>query len=139
MKKIPALITAAMIAAAPAATAQVQDNNPALQQVVDANETIAPEGERTVIDAGHVDLGPMFVDGNLQFLARDDTHEPAMWRHLNDVVFAVGDAAKQTLPDTNDFDFTGAKPGSDVWAVSYTHLTLPTIHVECRSRWSPYH
>ena len=23
--------------------------------------------------------------------------------------------------------------------VSYTHLTLPTIHVECRSRWSPYH
>ena len=23
--------------------------------------------------------------------------------------------------------------------VSYTHLTLPTIHVECRSRWSAYH
>ena len=25
------------------------------------------------------------------------------------------------------------------WSVSYTHLTLPTIHVLCRSRWSPYH
>ena len=24
-------------------------------------------------------------------------------------------------------------------AVSYTHLTLPTITVRCRSRWSPYH
>ena len=24
-------------------------------------------------------------------------------------------------------------------AVSYTHLTLPTIIRECRSRWSPYH
>ena len=24
-------------------------------------------------------------------------------------------------------------------AVSYTHLTLPTKAVECRSRWSPYH
>ena len=24
-------------------------------------------------------------------------------------------------------------------AVSYTHLTLPTIHGSCRSRWSPYH
>ena len=24
-------------------------------------------------------------------------------------------------------------------AVSYTHLTLPTIAAECRSRWSPYH
>ena len=23
--------------------------------------------------------------------------------------------------------------------VSYTHLTLPTIVRECRSRWSPYH
>ena len=23
--------------------------------------------------------------------------------------------------------------------VSYTHLTLPTKAVECRSRWSPYH
>ena len=24
-------------------------------------------------------------------------------------------------------------------AVSYTHLTLPTIDISCRSRWSPYH
>ena len=24
-------------------------------------------------------------------------------------------------------------------AVSYTHLTLPTITSGCRSRWSPYH
>ena len=28
---------------------------------------------------------------------------------------------------------------SSVGAVSYTHLTLPTITVRCRSRWSPYH
>ena len=29
----------------------------------------------------------------------------------------------------------------DRWfpAVSYTHLTLPTNTVTCRSRWSPYH
>ena len=26
-----------------------------------------------------------------------------------------------------------------VGTVSYTHLTLPTIAAECRSRWSPYH
>ena len=24
-------------------------------------------------------------------------------------------------------------------SVSYTHLTLPTIRLTCRSRWSPYH
>lgn len=128
MKKISALVTAALIATAPAAalapvaTAQVQDNNPALQQVVEANEAIAPLGERTVISAGHADLGAMFVDGQLQFLVRDDTHTPAVWRHLEDVVFEVGDAAKQTLPETNDFDFTGAKPGSDVWVVPQTEV-----------------
>ena len=35
-----------------------------------------------------------------------------------------------------------AGPGEVVWTwvpVSYTHLTLPTIAAECRSRWSPYH
>ena len=32
---------------------------------------------------------------------------------------------------------TSAK--SYIEAVSYTHLTLPTITVRCRSRWSPYH
>ena len=29
--------------------------------------------------------------------------------------------------------------GGGVRAVSYTHLTLPTSAVACRSRWSPYH
>ena len=28
---------------------------------------------------------------------------------------------------------------TDEGAVSYTHLTLPTIRHRCRSRWSPYH
>ena len=26
-----------------------------------------------------------------------------------------------------------------VVSVSYTHLTLPTMRLRCRSRWSPYH
>ena len=31
--------------------------------------------------------------------------------------------------------------GTTDWfqTVSYTHLTLPTSHITCRSRWSPYH
>ena len=32
-----------------------------------------------------------------------------------------------------------ANESVDVTAVSYTHLTLPTTPVACRSRWSPYH
>ena len=27
----------------------------------------------------------------------------------------------------------------DTYTVSYTHLTLPTTRLRCRSRWSPYH
>ena len=34
---------------------------------------------------------------------------------------------------------TSAVRDGDTWAVSYTHLTLPTKSDECRSRWSPYH
>ena len=29
--------------------------------------------------------------------------------------------------------------GFAITPVSYTHLTLPTTHSVCRSRWSPYH
>ena len=39
--------------------------------------------------------------------------------------------------DIGDLAATGTV--NRVASVSYTHLTLPTIHVECRSRWSPYH
>ena len=28
---------------------------------------------------------------------------------------------------------------ANVVPVSYTHLTLPTRSIKCRSRWSPYH
>ena len=30
-------------------------------------------------------------------------------------------------------------PMMSAGTVSYTHLTLPTTPVACRSRWSPYH
>ena len=33
--------------------------------------------------------------------------------------------------------FIKEQPGQT--AVSYTHLTLPTTRLVCRSRWSPYH
>ena len=36
-------------------------------------------------------------------------------------------------------EFATKSPGADVVSVSYTHLTLPTNTVTCRSRWSPYH
>ena len=41
------------------------------------------------------------------------------------------------LPKLAALTKEAAVHGAD--AVSYTHLTLPTNTVTCRSRWSPYH
>ena len=37
-----------------------------------------------------------------------------------------------------DFETSNTAP-EDIGPVSYTHLTLPTMRLRCRSRWSPYH
>ncbi|STC70301.1 choice-of-anchor M domain-containing protein [Corynebacterium pilosum] len=112
------------------ATPATAQTDPGLQQTVEADEQIAPEGERTVISAGHVDLGPQVIDGELKFLARDDTSVPPVWRSIDDVVFEVGQASAQTLPEEagNEFDFTGAQPGDTVWAVPQTEVaSLPWL------------
>ena len=58
----------------------------------------------------------------------------AIWMHrVCHVMWKRGwKGAARILAQANRF-LTGIE------TVSYTHLTLPTIHVECRSRWSPYH
>ena len=45
-----------------------------------------------------------------------------------------------SVPARNPYGMT-IEPANDttIDAVSYTHLTLPTTDVVCRSRWSPYH
>ena len=115
--KMQTMLLAAAIALAPTAGAQT---DPALQQTVSGDEQIA-EGD-AVISAGHVDLGTMFVDGELTMLARDDSQEPPVWRELDHVVLQVSDAAKQTLPETGEFDFTGAGAGEDVWVIPQTEV-----------------
>ena len=61
----------------------------------------------------------------------------------------IGDDSVALVLGDNIFDGTEltrlmneatAPDGGAIFAsVSYTHLTLPTIAAECRSRWSPYH
>ena len=41
--------------------------------------------------------------------------------------------------DLHSYKSTPLRTNELVVAVSYTHLTLPTSAVACRSRWSPYH
>ena len=54
-------------------------------------------------------------------------------RFVSQLGFTVSPRVKQAMTDMAD------EIGRITVAVSYTHLTLPTIAAECRSRWSPYH
>ena len=68
-------------------------------------------------------------------------------RDLLSLVLQVGEAVRRANPATRvvvddraDVAWAAMRAQGNVHgAVSYTHLTLPTIAAECRSRWSPYH
>ena len=57
------------------------------------------------------------------------------------IATVVADPVLQKLPREGDSSGQGnlVYLADDHTAVSYTHLTLPTIQHWCRSRWSPYH
>ena len=52
-------------------------------------------------------------------------------------------AVQQALLDSVrfwlDLGVDGLRLDAIPYPVSYTHLTLPTMSLVCRSRWSPYH
>lgn len=118
--RLSSLLVIVALATSSPAWAQAPMQDPNLAQLVTDTETIAPLGTPAVIDAGHADLGPMVVDGELEFLVRDDTQEQPVWRHIEDVIFPVGDAAATTLPAGDQFNFTGAQSGEQVWVVPQT-------------------
>ena len=114
---LASVVTAAALAFTPSA-AWAGD----LAQVVSADEEIAAPGTEATVDHGHVDLGLQVIDGQAQFMARDDSGEKPVWRELDDVVFNVGDNAQLTLPEDEAFSFVGADPGEQVWVVPQTEL-----------------
>ena len=52
--------------------------------------------------------------------------------------FQVKERILKAAREKQEVTYKGA-PIRLATAVSYTHLTLPTTLVKCRSRWSPYH
>ncbi|WP_448852956.1 choice-of-anchor M domain-containing protein [Corynebacterium frankenforstense] len=120
---VAACLVACLSVAWPGAVAGAQGaEDPALEQTVDADESVAPAGTPAELTAGHADIGPVLTDDGVELMVRDDHAEPPVWRHLDDVVVRVPDAAQQTLPEEGDLSFTGAEPGQDVWVVPQTEL-----------------
>lgn len=92
-----------------------------------ATETTATEtpatgqaGQPVVIRDGHVDFGPVVTDGTMSLQLRDDTIAPPQWRNPQDMVLVLDNTATQRLPDGNEFEFTGATGGQNVWVIPQT-------------------
>ncbi|AKK12071.1 choice-of-anchor M domain-containing protein [Corynebacterium uterequi] len=117
-----AALTALTALAGATGDVAAQPVDPALEQNVTSAEPVIV-GEPVIIPAGHVDMGPYLVEGGeLDLLIRDDASAEPVWRHPEDVVFEVGDAAGLTVPDDDNYSFIGAKPGENVWVVPQTEI-----------------
>lgn len=113
---LAAAMTAAIVASGTSAAAAPADGGQdGLQQKVTSDEAFG--SEQVVRSEGHIDLGPKVVEGGLVFAARDDTESTPVWRHLDDLVLQVGDTAKTQIPEGDQYDFTGASTGEDVWII----------------------
>ncbi|WP_296136087.1 choice-of-anchor M domain-containing protein [uncultured Tessaracoccus sp.] len=131
MRRLLAACVAALATLAPTTAwgetppPELGSDDPGIKQRVAADEAVATD--EVAIDAGHVDLGPRIIDDEWTLLMRDDTARleggAARWRRPDRTVLRVRDTARTTLPDGDDYAFTGAKAGEQVWAVPQTEVT----------------
>ncbi|WP_461164275.1 choice-of-anchor M domain-containing protein [Arthrobacter sp. R4-81] len=94
---------------------------PGMGVVAHAAKPAPPDG-RVVVDRGHIDLAPRFVDGAWRVQVRDGTIEPSVWREPDDVVFHVRDTAELTMPDDPAYAFVGKAAGQAVHVVPQTEM-----------------
>lgn len=92
----------------------------ALEQTLSSDEPVV-EG-RHEISAGHVDMGPKFVEGSWELMFHDDSTDTPVWRDPADVVLKGGDAAKMQVPDDPRYSFVQAGAGSEVFVIPQTEL-----------------
>lgn len=108
-------VLATSVAAPPVAGQADDEEDPALDQTIEADQEVV-EGE-AVLDAGHIDLGPRWVDGEWTLLVHDDAQIPSVWRSLDDVVLHVHEEALQQVPDDPTYGFLGIEAGTDVHVI----------------------
>jgi len=115
------LLLALAVVSMPTAAHAVSD--PQLDQTLEPDMEVV-RGER-VLDTGHVDMGPKFVDGEWRFLIHDDAAKAesgasSVWRYPDETVMHVLDSAVLDVPDDPAYGFIGAEVGTPVWVVPQT-------------------
>jgi putative ABC transporter-associated repeat protein len=113
------LLTVLPATAAVAAPAQdPEPEDPALAQRIAQDQAVGTG--TAVLDRGHVDLGPAYVEGEWSLMIHDDAAEPPVWRHPEEAVLRIGDEAMVQVPDDPTYSFLGAAAGESVHVVSQT-------------------
>ncbi|WP_237196580.1 choice-of-anchor M domain-containing protein [Rothia nasimurium] len=131
MKISPRFTTALAVAAllvpasalTPAAYAAEENKSAeerALEQTLSPDEPVI-SGQHEIA-AGHVDMGPAFVEGSWELMFRDDSTAEPVWRDPADVVLRGDDTAMMAVPDDPRYSFVQASPGEQVYVIPQTEL-----------------
>lgn len=113
-----ALVVALALGTVLAPGAASAEENDDLTQRIDPNQSQGTG--QVVVERGHVDFGPTLNTGEWKIQIHDDSDSPSYWRNLEDVVMKVADAGILEVPDSADYAFLGAEPGTPVWVVPQT-------------------
>ncbi|MGA5503978.1 TIGR03773 family transporter-associated surface protein [Streptomyces umbrinus] len=93
-------------------TAPVESARKAASAATAASDVVSTT---KVLDEGHIDLAARVIDDKLQIHVKDGTVSgKTTWREPSSVVLHVKPAARNTLPDGEEFAFLG-KAGDPVW------------------------
>ncbi len=110
-------------ALAPAAYAAEENKSAeerALEQTLSPDEPVV-SGQHEIA-AGHVDMGPAFVEGSWELMFRDDSTAEPVWRDPAEVVLRGNDTAMMAVPDDPRYSFVQASPGEQVYVIPQTEL-----------------
>ncbi|WP_026184357.1 choice-of-anchor M domain-containing protein [Salinispora vitiensis] len=113
---LPRCVLAVLIVltTAPAAAA-AQEPTPGLSQSIAADQPLTTG--RAELGAGHIDLGPRYVDDQWTLMIHDGTQAQPVWRDPDETVLRVSDAALQTVPEDPAYEFLGVDAGEQVYVV----------------------
>ena len=92
----------------------------ALEQTLSPDEPVV-SGQHEIA-AGHVDMGPAFVEGSWELMFRDDSTAEPVWRDPAEVVLRGNDTAMMAVPDDPRYSFVQASPGEQVYVIPQTEL-----------------
>ncbi len=97
------------------AAATAQEPTPGLSQSIAADQPLTTG--RAELSAGHIDLGPRYVDDQWTLMIHDGTRAQPVWRDPDETVLRVSDAALQTVPEDPAYEFLGVDAGEQVYVV----------------------